>query len=152
MKPVLFLRVASVLTLIHSALHTIGGVFGKPAPGVAAATLETMKANAFPAMGMMRTYFDFLRGMGLAVTVFLAVEAIVFWQLGSLAKTDALRLRPILASFTVAYLALAWNAYVYIFLGPVIVEALIAVCLGIAFATAKVPAPVRSGQLAPGRA
>ena len=35
--------------------------------------------------------------MGLGVTIFLTVEAIVFWQLGTLAKTDAARLRPILA-------------------------------------------------------
>ena len=29
-KPVVLLRVAAVLTLIHAVLHTIGGVFGKP--------------------------------------------------------------------------------------------------------------------------
>ena len=29
MKTTLFLRIASVLTLIHAVLHTIGGVFGK---------------------------------------------------------------------------------------------------------------------------
>ena len=28
MRPVIFLRIASVLTLIHAALHTFGGVFG----------------------------------------------------------------------------------------------------------------------------
>ena len=33
MKPVLYLRIASILTLIHSILHTIGGVFGKPPSG-----------------------------------------------------------------------------------------------------------------------
>ncbi len=152
MKPVLFLRIASVLTLIHSALHTVGGVFGKPAPGVAAATLETMKANAFPAMGMMRTYFDFLRGMGLAVTIFLTIEAIVFWQLGTLIKTDSARLRPIIATFLVAYLAMAVNSYAYFFFAPVVVEIVIAACLGMAIVTAKAAEPVRTGQLAPGRA
>jgi hypothetical protein len=146
MKPVIFLRIASVLTLIHSALHTIGGVFGKPSPGVAAATVEVMKANAFQVMGVTRTYFEFLRGMGLAVTVFLTVEAIVFWQLGTLAKTDALRLRPILASFFVAYLAMAANAYTYIFLGPVIAEILIAACLGMAIVTAKAAEPAHMGS------
>lgn len=151
MKPVLFLRIASVLTLIHSALHTIGGVFGKPVPGVAATTLATMRANAFEVMGVSRTYADFLRGMGLAVTVFLTVEAIVFWQLGTLAKTDALRLRPILASFLVAYLAMAANAYTYIFLGPVIAEILIAACLGMAIVTAKAAEPAPTSQLAADR-
>jgi hypothetical protein len=32
-KPVLFLRVAAVLTFLHAVLHTIGGVFGKVGPG-----------------------------------------------------------------------------------------------------------------------
>jgi hypothetical protein len=152
MKPVVFLRIASVLTLVHSALHTIGGVFGKPTPGVAAATLAIMKANAFDVMGVTRTYFEFLRGMGLAVTVFLTVEGIVFWQLGTLAKTDALRLRPVLASFLVAYLAMAMNAYTYIFLGPVITEILIAACLGMAIVTSKASEPVSAGYASASRA
>ena len=137
--------------MIHSALHTIGGVFGKPSPGVAAATLAIMKSNAFDVLGVTRTYADFLRGMGLAVTVFLTVEGIVFWQLGTLAKTDALRLRPILATFLVAYLAMAVNAYRYIFLGPVITEILIAACLGMAIVTSKAAERASVGQLATGR-
>jgi hypothetical protein len=152
MKPVLFLRIASVLTLIHSALHTIGGVFGKPAPGIVAETLAIMKANQFIVMGVTRSYADFLRGMGLAVTVFLTVEAIVFWQLGTLAKTDAVRLRPILVSFLVAYFAMAVNAYAYIFLGPVIAELLIAACLGMAIVTAKAGEPVSAGYPSASRA
>jgi hypothetical protein len=110
-----------------------------------------MKANAFPAMGTMRTYFDFLRGMGLAVTIFLTIEAIVFWQLGTLAKTDATRLRPIIATFLVAYLALAVNSYAYFFPGPVVAEILIVACLGMAIVTAKAAEPVGTGQLATGR-
>lgn len=152
MKPVLFLRIASVLTLIHSALHTMGGVFGKPAPGVAAATDAVMRANQFVVFGVTRTYFDFLRGMGLGVTIFLTAEAIVFWQLGSLAKIEAARLRPIIATFMIAYLVFAVNSYTYFFLMPVIVEIVIAACLGIAIATAKSAVPARRGELAAGRA
>jgi len=51
MKPTLFLRIASVLTFLFCAGHTIGGVFGNPAPGVQAFVVQTMKANAFDAMG-----------------------------------------------------------------------------------------------------
>lgn len=152
MKPVLFLRIASVLTLIHSALHTMGGVFGKPAPGVAAATDAVMRANQFVVFGVTRTYFDFLRGMGLGVTIFLTAEAIVFWQLGSLAKIEAARLRPIIATFMIAYLVFAVNSYTYFFLMPVIVEIVIAACLGIAMATAKSAVPAQTGELAAGRA
>jgi len=148
MKPVLFLRIASVLTLIHSALHTLGGVFGKPAPGVAAATDAVMRANQFVVFGVTRTYFDFLRGMGLGVSIFLTAEAIVFWQLGTLAKRDSARLRPIIATFMMAYLVFALNSYTYFFLMPVMVEILIAACLGTAIATAQSTAPAPTGEFA----
>src|SRR5947199_7085790 len=125
MRPVLFLRIASVLTLIHSVLHTVGGVFGRPVPGIGAATEAAMRANQFVAFGFTRTYFQFYRGMGLGVTIFLTAEAIVFWQLGTLAKTDPARLRPIVTTFMMAYLVFAVNSYLYFFTGPVITEILI---------------------------
>jgi hypothetical protein len=136
-KPALFLRIAAVLTLIHAVLHTVGGVFGKPGPGSATIAFQAMKMNQFLLMGHTRSYADFYRGLGLCVTIFLTAEAVVFWQLSSLAKTDAQRLRPILATFLVAYTTLAANSYAYFFLGPVIVEILIAACLGLAILTAK---------------
>jgi hypothetical protein len=137
MKPVIFLRIASVLTMIHAVLHTIGGVFGGAAPGVQQATVAMMKANEFAVMGVTRSYWDFYRGLGLVVSVFLTLEAVVFWQLGSLAKTDALRLRPVLATFSIGYLGAAVVSYRYFFAGPVITEILIALCLGLAIASAK---------------
>jgi hypothetical protein len=137
MRTVLFLRIASVLTLIHAVLHTIGGVFGGPDPGVQQATVAVMKANTFPVMGVTRSYEDYYMGLGLVVSVFLTVEAVVFWQLGSLAKTDALRLRPILATFLVGYLCAAVVSYRYFFAAPVVTEILIAVCLGLAIAFAR---------------
>ena len=103
MRTTLFLRIASVLTFIHAALHTIGGVFGGVAPGAMQTAVSAMKGNEFVAMGVTRNFWDFYMGLGLAVTVFMTVEAVVFWQLGSLAKTDALRLRPVLATFLVGF-------------------------------------------------
>jgi hypothetical protein len=81
----------------------------------------------------------------------LTAEAIVFWQLGTLAKTDAVRLRPIMATFMIAYLVFAVNSYVYFFFGPVIAEILIAACMGMAIVTAKAVEPAPAGQLAAGR-
>lgn len=137
MKPTLFLRIASVLALIHSILHTMGGVFGKPGPGAAAMVVATMQANRFPVLGVERSYADFYFGLGLGITIFLTAEAVVFWLLGSLAKTDGTRLRPILAVFMVGYVAFAVNSYLYFFYMPVIVELLIAACLGMAIVSAK---------------
>jgi len=137
MKPTLFLRIASVLTFIHAVLHTIGGVFGKPGPGAAAVAFAAMHANQFMVYGLTRTYAEFYRGMGIAMTISMTAEAIVFWQLGSIARTHAARLRPIIATFAVAYLAIAVNSWCYFFQAPVIVEVLIALCLILAIVTAK---------------
>jgi hypothetical protein len=139
MKPTLALRIASVLTLIHAALHTVGGVFGKPDPGPAQTAVSAMQANHFLVMGVTRSYADFYLGLGLCVSIFLTIEAIVFWLLGNLAKSNPQRLRPILAVFVVAYLALAVNSWLYFFFAPVITEILIALFLAVAIFTAKTP-------------
>lgn len=141
MKPTIFLRIAAVLTFIHAVLHTIGGVFGKVPPGPASIAVEAMKTNQFLLMGHMRSFWDFYRGLGLGVTITLAAESILFWQLASLAKTGPGRLRPIMATFLIAYLVFAVNSYTYFFWGPVIAEILIASCLGLAIVTARSSAP-----------
>lgn len=140
MRPTVFLRIASVLTLIHSVLHTIGGVYSQPAPGAAATVAAVMRDTPFPAFGTMHTYAEFYRGFGIGITIFLTVEGVVFWLLGSLAKIQATRLRPILAVFLIGYLAFSVNSYVYFFSAPVIFEVLIAMCMGLAIATSG-PSP-----------
>ncbi|MBS1803128.1 MAG: hypothetical protein JST28_07150 [Acidobacteria bacterium] len=136
MKPVLFLRIASVLALIHSVLHTVGGVFGKPVNAAATAVAAHMR-TPFPVLGVTRSYSDFYLGMGLAVTIFLTMDAALLWALSSMARRDPVRLRPLIAIFALGYLAFAFDSYVLFFAFPVITELLIAVCLVAAFLTAK---------------
>jgi hypothetical protein len=136
MKATIFLRIASVLTLIHAILHTIGGVFGRPLPGPAEQAVAAMKSNPFIAMGNLRTFWDFYMGLGLSVTVFLTLEAIVFWMLASLVRTEGHRLRPVIVVFAMGYFAPAVNSFRFFFFGPVIAEVIIAVCLIAASVTA----------------
>jgi hypothetical protein len=138
-KPVLFLRIASVLTFIHAVLHTIGGVFGKIDPGPAAVAVAAMKANQVLVMGSMRSFWDFYFGLGLALSISMTAESILMWQLASLAKSEARRLRPMMATFLAAYVVIAINSNAHFFIAPVIVEILIALCFAVAIATAKSP-------------
>jgi hypothetical protein len=135
MKPVLFLRIASILTLIHSILHTVGGVFGKP-PSAQAAMIAASMRYRFEVLGVMRSYADFYRGMGLGITIALTMDAAVLWVLASIARSDSARLRPIIAVFCLGYLAFTPNSLVFFFAGPVIAEILIVLCLAAAFVTA----------------
>src|ERR1700752_3010361 len=123
-KPTLFLRIASVLTLIFCALHTMGGVLSKPAPGIQTFVVQVMKSNSFNFMGSTRTFWDFNRGYGLILSVVLFIHSLLFWQLGSMAKTDGSRLRSILALLFLEFAIQAPIAGRYFFLGPAITSAI----------------------------
>jgi len=138
-KPVLFLRIAAVLTLIHAVLHTVGGVFGAVDPGPAATAVQAMKANIFPWMGQTHSFWEFYRGLGLTVTIFLTAESVLMWQLVSLANSGARRLRPMMITLLLAYAVMSIDSYEYFFLGPVIMEILIALCFALAFLTTEKP-------------
>ena len=129
MNPTNLLRITSGLTLFHAMLHTIGAVFSKAQPGAMEATLAIMKANEFQLMGNTRTYWNLYLGLNLFVTVALTAEAIVFWQLGELAKSEAYRLRPILVTFLLAYCCYAVVAFTCFFIPPAAFELLIAATL-----------------------
>jgi len=135
-KPTIFLRIAAVLTFIFCALHTVGGVFGKPAPGAQEFVVQTMKANSFNFMGSQRTWWDFNVGYGLLLSITLMVHALLFWHLGTLVKTEGARLRTILALLCVEFAAQAPIAGRYFFIGPCVSSVLIAICLLAAFFTA----------------
>lgn len=141
MKATIWLRSASILTFIHAITHTIGGVYGPPAPGSQQTAVAAMKSNVFPVMGSMRTQWDFYHGMGLAVAVFLTVEAIVFWLLGNAVRKNPADLRGVLVAFLLGYLAMAVVSMRYFFLPPVIVELLIAGCLLMAVLGLRRPGP-----------
>jgi hypothetical protein len=146
MKPVVFIRIASLLVLIHAVLHTVGGVFGKVDSGPAAVAVAAMRTNQFMAMGNMRSFWDFYMGLGLGVTISLTMESVVLWFLAPLAASHGKKLRPALAAFAIGYLMFALNSFRYFFLGPVIAEILIAACLGLAIATTKSQAPAYEGK------
>jgi hypothetical protein len=129
---------------VHAALHAANGLFGKVAPGAQQAAVEAMKTNQFQIMGVTRSYWDFSLGEGNGITISLLVEAVVFWQLGSLVRKNAAPLRPILAAFLVGYLCLAVNSGRYFFAPPAIGEVLIALLLGLAIFASRRTAGVVS--------
>jgi len=141
MKAKIFLRVAAVLVAVQAVLHTIGGVFGKPAPGPGEVAYAAMQANHFPVMGLDRSYWLFFIGFGLCITVSMVMEATVFWLLGSMAASIGTRLRPVLAVFTTGYAALTVLAGLFFFPVPTMWDAVVAACLLGATLTLK---PVRT--------
>ncbi len=137
MRPTPWLRAASVLTLLHAILHTIGGVYGTPDPGPQQIAVEAMRSNTFAVMGHTRSMWAFYHGMGLAVTIFFVVEAVIFWVIGTLVRDSKADLRDLLVVFVIGYMALAANSIRYFFYPPVINELLIAGCLVMAILSCR---------------
>jgi hypothetical protein len=134
MKATLYLRIASVLAIIHAILHTIGGMLSKPNNGAPEiAIIEAMKSRSFNVMGSMRSYWDFFFGYGWLVAITLVIQGILFWQLATMAKTNAAPIRPILLLFCINFLATTVVAFKYFFIAPAITELLIAAFLAGAF-------------------
>jgi hypothetical protein len=60
----------------------------------------------------------------------------VLWQVASLAKLDATRVRPIVVSFLIAFVVNAALSWKYFFIVPVVMAGIIAICLAIALVLA----------------
>src|SRR5689334_2743894 len=112
MKTSTFLRIASILTLLYFAGHTSGAPWTPDDGPGSVSVIEAMKGHSFDVIGSTRTYWDFYFGFGIIISLFLALQAVVLWQLASLAKTEPLRVRPIVAVFFIAFVinsVLAWK-------------------------------------------
>jgi hypothetical protein len=136
MKAFHFLRAAAVLTLLYCAGHTMGMPWTPYTDPEATSVLETMKSHSFEAEGFKGTYWDLYFGFGLVISVYLLVQAVVLWLVASLARTDAVRVRPIVVSFLIAFALNAVLSWKYFFVVPVVMAGLIAICLAIALVLA----------------
>ena len=76
----LFLRVASVLTLLHCVGHTIGDVFAVDAPPgtTERSVIDAMKSKRFDVMGVTRSFWDFFFGYGLTISVSFLMQSLLF--------------------------------------------------------------------------
>ncbi len=137
MKPSFLLRVASVLTLIFCAGHTYGALHVSSSDPEQAAVFMAMQAFPFEIMGARRTHWDFYRGFSLLFSVTLLLLAVLLWQLAALAKSNPVGARPFVGSLFLAYLGFTILSGVYFFLAPALFSAAVAVCLALAFTSAR---------------
>ncbi len=133
MTSTLLLRVASVISLLFACGHTLGGRRSWSPMGESD-VLAAMRAFRFETMGVTRSYLDFYRGFGFTLSVFLLLQTVVLWQLGTLAKRNGGQERPMVWSFLIASLASTALTWRFIFPMPVYFWAAIIACLGGALA------------------
>ena len=143
MKPPLLLRIAGVLTVLYALGHLSGAPWTPGQGTETVGVVDAMKSVRFDAMGAARTYRDFYFGFGLMIGVMMVAEGVAFWLMGSLAKIEAHRLRPLIVTFTIAYAANAVLGWMYFFAIPVVFAVAIVLALGWAYIAAR---PIVSGS------
>jgi Na+/phosphate symporter len=147
-RSALLLRIASGLTLVFAAGHAMGASESWSPPGPTD-VLQMMRTFQFDVMGDARTYWHFYVGFGAYITVLLLMQAVLLWQVASLARSDALRTRPIIATVLAANIAGTLVAWRFIFLMPALFSLVCTLCLVLAFIAAK-PAAATLGHVTVG--
>jgi hypothetical protein len=136
MSTTLLLRLASAISLLFAAGHTLGGRRSWSPIGESE-VLTAMRTFRFDTMGVSRTYLDFYRGFGFTLTVFLVMQGVLLWQVGSLASTDRAHARPLIATVLVASIASSVLTWKFLFPVPVYFWAALIVCLGLALVAGR---------------
>jgi hypothetical protein len=130
------LRIASIISLLFTLGHSVGGL-QKWSPTEDNAVLKAMTDVHFPAMGVSRSYLDLYLGMGWTISVFMLLQTVLLWQMASLARTNAAQLRGMIAAFALAALASGVIAWRLILPVPALFSAALAIALGGAYVTAR---------------
>src|SRR4029453_15123912 len=94
MTTALLLRIASVISLLFTAGHSLGGL-RMWSPMGANQVLGAMTTVRFETRGANRSFLDFFMGFGWSISVFMLMQTVLLWQLASLARTDQARVRPV---------------------------------------------------------
>jgi hypothetical protein len=136
MTTTLLLRIASVISLVFTAGHSLGGL-RKWSPMGDNEVLETMTAVRFDTMGANRSYLDFFLGFGWSISVAMLLQTVLLWQLASVAQPDPARVRPMIAAFVLATLASGVIAWRFIFPIPPLFSGALVIVLAAAYITAR---------------
>jgi hypothetical protein len=129
MKPTLLYRIAAGLLILFAVSHTMGLFTEPPSPdaGVARAAMDNVH---FRFMGDDCTYGRFFVGFGLLLTAYLLFSAFVALHLGGLARKNPEAIGALGWAFFMVQLVNLALSWIYFFIAPVAVSALVAACLG----------------------
>ena len=136
MKVTLLLRIASVISLVFTAGHSMGGL-RKWSPMGENDVLNAMTAVRFDTMGANRSYLDFFMGFGWSISVAMLLQTILLWQMAGLARSDPARIRPMIAVFALATLASGVIAWRFIFPVPALFSGALVIVLAAAYIEAR---------------
>jgi len=136
MTATLLLRIASIISLLFTAGHTLGGL-QKWSPMGENDVLKAMTVVRFDTMGANRSYLDFFMGFGWTISVAMLMQTVLLWQMASLARTNVAQVRPMIAVIALATLASGLIAWRFIFPVPALFSGMLLITLVAAYVAAQ---------------
>jgi hypothetical protein len=136
MTTTLLLRIASAISLLFTAGHTLGGR-KQWSPNGDNEVLRAMTSVHFDMMGVNRSYLDFFMGFGWTLSVFMLMETVLIWQLANLSQTNIEAARPMIVVIAVATLAMGLLSWRFLFPVPALFSIVLFVVLVAAYVIAK---------------
>jgi hypothetical protein len=137
MTTTFMLRIASSISLLFAAGHSMGGLQKWSPTDEGNPVLTAMTDTHFPIMGVSRSYLDLYLGLGWSVSVYLLLQTVLLWQMASLARANAARVRPMIVTFILATLASGIIAWEFIFPVPALFCVALLIALAAAYWTAR---------------
>jgi len=145
MNPKVLLRIAAVITLLLGVGHLMGRPWAPANDPFALVVVGAMKSHSMHVMGFDRTFMDFYQGFGWMLGITLFVQAAVLWLVAGLLEGDPMRAVWIAAVFFLANVVQTVLAGVYLFTAPLVMSALVTLCLGAAVLSARSLTRARPG-------
>jgi len=136
MTTTLLLRVASVISLLFTLGHSLGGL-KKWSPMGDNEVLRAMTTVRFDTMGASRTYLNFYMGFGWSLTVAMIMQTVLLWQIASLARTNPAGVRPMIAIIALATVAGGVISWRFLFPIPALFSIALVIPLAAAYFVAR---------------
>jgi hypothetical protein len=137
MNASLWLRVASAISLFFAAGHTLGGLKSSWSPIGETDVLAAMRTFRFDVAGANRSYLEFYRGFGFILSVYLVMQAVLLWQLASVAKADRIQAQPLIWTIFIGSIATGALTWKFLFPIPVYFGAVVTASLGLALIASR---------------
>ena len=130
-----WLRISAVISFLFAAGHTLGGL-KLWSPMGDNAVLDAMRSTRFPVMGVERSYLDFYLGFGYCISVLQLMQAVLLWQLATLAASSPSAARPMIVVIAVATALVGLISYRLIFPLPAVLSAVLLIGLAVSYGLA----------------
>lgn len=129
LNPTVLLRVAAIVTLLYCIGHSMGWPWTPATGPEEQKIIDAMKTHHFDVDGIARTFEDFYLGFGIIISAFMLFQAVVLWQVGSLANSNPKSAKAIAFTFLLSFVVNAFLAWKYFFPVPAIMAVVIAASL-----------------------